>query len=49
MDLTGREFEVFVGDCKLIHDLGVDDILVNVDEVHLSSDLLKRGFRAKSG
>ena len=42
--LAERKFEVIVGDCKLINDL-----LVNVDEINLSSDLLERGFRAKSG
>ena len=47
--LGQSEFEVFVGHCKLIHDLGIDDFLVDVDEIHLSSDLLERGFAAKSG
>ena len=47
--MTESEFEVFVGDCMLILDLGVDDCFVNVDEIHLFSDLLERGFTAKNG
>ena len=47
--MAESKFEVFVGDCKLINDLGVDDVPVNVDETSLSSDLLERGFRAESG
>ena len=47
--LGESEFKFFVGDCKLVHDLGVDDFLVDIDEIHLSADLLERGFGAKGG
>ena len=47
--LGESEFKFLVGDCKLVHDLGVDDFLVKVDEIHLSADLLERGFGTKGG
>ena len=45
--LAKSEFEVFVCNSELVHDFSVDDVFVDIDELHLASDLLKSGFGAE--
>ena len=45
--LAHGEPEVLHGDGEAVEDLGVDVLVLEVDEVHLLSDLLKGGLRAQ--
>lgn len=42
-----RRLEVVVGDGHGIEDLGVDVLVLQVDDIHLLADALQRGFRAE--
>lgn len=43
------EFEVVLTDAHLLQNLRIDFLVVNIEEIHLFTDTLERGFSAKLG